>query len=175
MILGLAEAVDAGIGVGNLERPAVERDHPQIAILGGGQIFLDDRIAVTDNRLYDLVEVLPIALVDQENALAARALQWLDHALAIMRVEKAANLSWLAGDAGCRTNGFWKSLEIGLVHRIGQLVGIVEYDRAAQRGELAKQQAGRRRPVARGQFHRRIAAQHQYVVVGKLDPSPLHP
>ena len=178
-IAAVVVAADAGIGAVDLERAPVEHQQAQVTVLGLGQILLGDRVPVAGHRVDHLVEVAAAVGCDDENALAAGALQGLDDAVALARFDEGLDLVGIATDAGDRSHFFGEVLEIGLVRRVGEMRGVVDHQRAAQGHQLREQQATGRCPGTFDHFVGRIAAQHQHVelvdrnafghAVGRLD------
>ena len=101
--------------------------------------------------------------------LAARSLQRLDDALALVLFQERLHLVRLARDAGGGAHLLREVLEIGLVHGIGQMLGIVEHDDPVAGRDLREQQSRGRRPVALAQLFGRVRAQHEDVVILHAD------
>ena len=109
--------------------------------------------------------------IDLEHARSARALQRLQDDVVAMRLGEGLDVGLMPGDQGFGANLGREALEIELVDRPRQAVGIVENDHPAL-GRLAPEQdAGFGRPRHRLRVERGIAAQHQHVDLGHVDLS----
>ena len=111
------------------------RTSPSIGI---GEHLLGDHVTVATDRLDHLVEVGRLVTGHEEHAGAARALQRLEHRLAPHGVDEAGDVADVARDERLRSHRLRELLEVGLVHRVGEAVRVVDDERAAGRPRAAR-------------------------------------
>ena len=124
---------------------------------------MGDNIAVAADRLDHLIDVRFGRGVDLEHARSARTLQGFQNDVAAMRLRERLDVGFMPADQrrGARLDR--EALEIELVDRLRQAVGIVEDDYAALGRLPPEQYADFGRPRHRLRIERGIAAQHQHI------------
>ncbi len=169
-VVARADPSKGGVLTTMAQRKAVHHEEPHVPVLRLRQILLCDHVAVAADGVDHLVQVGEVVGPDQEHALAARSLQRLEDDVASLLCGEFLDLAEIAGNQSAGPHLLREVLEVHLVGRFGQSVGVVEHDDAVPHGDAAEDDPRRLCPGAYPGVGGRIIAEHQYVEAVDFDP-----
>jgi len=168
-VLARTQAPKRRIASAVAKRLAVHEEQPHVALLGGREVFLGDHVAISAHRIDHLIQIRAISLSNQEHTLPPGALQRLEDDLSPFGLPEILDLVPIPRDDRPGPHVLREELEVHLVHRLREPVGVVENDQSPAHRDASEDDARPLRPGALALIGGGVVPEHHDVEVVDRD------